>query len=470
MSERKATIRWGIGETYDNSDCACPSTDWAASQSALDDAASWHLSDDLYRVPLPQHHELAFNPTDPSRLAVLNESAVRVLDSFGTPGPLSTTADRQIAASGLLVSDCRTSPVTASALHTLTVWLHVTNACNLRCPYCYVHKSDEGMSEATGKAAIDSVFCSAVANGFRAVKVKYAGGEPMLNFPLVRALHGKAKLLSSQCGLDLRAVVLSNGTMLTDEMIDWLLGEDVRLMISLDGVGAVHDAQRPFADGRGSFALVARNIDRAVVRGLSPYISITVTPQSAKGLPDAVRFALERDLLFNLNFVREPCGVGCEVPIGYASMIRGIREALSVIEGNLPNWGVIGGLMDRATLGVPHRYPCGAGRDYLVVDHRGQISRCQMTMDQPVTDIGDEDPLRAAREWEGGFQNIAVEEKDGCSDCIWRYWCAGGCPLLAYRAADRSDTPSPYCDVYKTLYPDLLRLEGLRLLKTAPPT
>ena len=69
------------------------------------------------------------------------------------------------------------------------------------------------------------------------------------------------------------------------------------------------------------------------------------------------------------------------------------------------------------------------------------------------------------RERRGGFQNVPVDEKEGCRDCAWRYWCAGGCPLLAYRTAGRSDAPSPYCAVYKALYPDVLRLEGLRLLK-----
>jgi uncharacterized protein len=425
----------------------------------------WRLPEDLYRADLPQDHELAFNPTSPIGVTVLNGPARRVLDSFSTPRPLTGGTSHQLAAYGLLTSDCSTAAGTRDTPQVLTAWLHITNACNLDCPYCYVRKNDEGMDEATGEAAVDVAFRSAVAKGFRTVKLKYAGGEPLLNFSLVRTLHQRAAALSLEYGVDLRAVVLSNGTLLTDEMIDWHLGEGIRLMISLDGVGAAHDAQRPFADGRGSFTCVARSIDRAVARGLSPYISITVTPQSAEGLVDTVRFVLDRDLLFNLNFVREPCGVGCDAHTGHARMIDGIRKALSLIEGNLPSHSVIGGMMDRAVLGAPHRYPCGAGRGYLVIDHHGRISRCQMTMDQPVTDVWTDDPLRAVRESDGGFENVAVDEKEGCSDCIWRYWCAGGCPLLAYRAAGRSDTPSPYCDIYKTLYPELLRLEGLRLLK-----
>ena len=262
-------------------------------------------------------------------------------------------------------------------------------------------------------------------------------------------------------------MVLSNGTLLTGEMLDWLRGADVRLMLSLDGVGAAHDAQRHFADGRGSFALVARAIDRATERGLRPYISVTVTPASADGLAETVAFVLARDLPFNLNFVRT--GDGALDVTESARLIAGVEAAFAVIEERLPRRRLVDALLDRSLFGAAHEYPCGVGRNYLVVDPHGQIARCQMEMEQPVTDVWTPDPLRAVREQRAGFQNVSVEEKEECRACPWRYWCAGGCPLLAHRAAGRSDTASPYCPVYRALYPALLRLEGLRLLKWQSP-
>jgi uncharacterized protein len=310
---------------------------------------------------------------------------------------------------------------------------------------------------------VDGVFRSALAHGFRAVKLKYAGGEPTLNWSLVRSLHRHARALAAYHDLELCEVVLSNGTLLTDGMIDWLRSEDVRLMISLDGVGAAHDAQRSFADGRGSFALVARNISRALARGLTPHLSITVTAHNAAGLPDAVAFALERDMLFNLNFARE---FDAHSPqIDNARLIAGVRAAFAVIEAKLPRRRLIDALVDRSVFSAPHESPCGAGRNYLAITSQGHIAHCQMTMDQPVTDIWADDPLQAVHERHADFQNISVNEKEDCQHCNWRYWCAGGCPLLAYRATGRSNMPSPYCAVYKVLYPDVLRLEGLRLLK-----
>ncbi|HID63887.1 MAG TPA: SPASM domain-containing protein, partial [Anaerolineae bacterium] len=117
----------------------------------------------------------------------------------------------------------------------------------------------------------------------------------------------------------------------------------------------------------------------------------------------------------------------------------------------------------------PHNRPCGAGHSYLVIDQNGRVARCQMEIERTVTDITAEDPLGVIRTNQIGFHNLSVDEKDGCRECVWRYWCAGGCPLLTYRVTGRNDVKSPYCNVYQALYPEVLRLEGLRLLKWKDP-
>jgi uncharacterized protein len=65
------------------------------------------------------------------------------------------------------------------------------------------------------------------------------------------------------------------------------------------------------------------------------------------------------------------------------------------------------------------------------------------------------------------LQNPDVHTKGGCSCCDWKYWCAGGCPLVTYRIAGRYNAQSPYCRIYKAIIPRILRLEGLRLMKLA---
>ncbi|MGC9398233.1 MAG: radical SAM protein [Anaerolineae bacterium] len=487
LNKQRPRLFWSLLGENNESDCAYPETlsfcgIWLKDSTAASDCACapevialglppsctnalWQIPPSLYRAPLPEGHTLLFNTQGAATVAVLNAAAQQRFAHFTEPRPLKTETDEQFAALGLLSSDCGPGEHLHAPPQLLTVWLHVTDACNLRCPYCYVRKRGREMDVATGRAAIKAVVRSAEAHGFRAVKLKYAGGEPTLRWPLVSTLHAYARTLTDHRGLGLHATLLSNGTRLTDAMIAWLQDQNVRLMISLDGVGAPHDAQRPFSDGRGSFAQVAGTIDRALDRGLAPYLSITVTEHNIDHLGEVVAFALERDLRFNLNFVRDPERISrLAEPHAQQRWIAGLQNALSTIEANLPRERFIDGLLDRSLFSSPHAYPCGAGRSYLVIGPQGNVSRCQMRMDDTVSTVKNDDPLDAIRAADANFQNVPVDDKLQCHTCPWRYWCAGGCPLLA-RSVQARPGPSPYCAIYRALFPALLRLEGLRLLR-----
>jgi uncharacterized protein len=466
-AESLPEVKWSLPVELAETDCACANPAPALAVHQSPQADQWHIAAGLYRADLPDAHEFAFNPVGPAGVVVLNQPARGVLDRYQWPQPLTDTTSRQLAMLNLLMPADQPQPAVRSASMTLTAWLHVTNACNLRCTYCYLHKTNEAMSEETGRAAVDAIFRSALANGFRAVKLKYAGGEATLNFRLIQHLHDYARQQARQNGLDLREVVLSNGVALPSALLDWLHTENVRLMISLDGIGDAHDAQRVFFNGRGSFEWVARGLDRALAVGLTPHLSITVTAHNADRLAETVAFAVERDLPFNLNFFRDN---GCTATVADLTadngrLIAGMKAAFAVLEARLPRRRVIDALVDRSAFYAPHDYPCGAGRNYLVIDHYGRVARCQMEIEQTVTDVLAEDPLALIRRHSNGFQNTSADEKEGCRDCAWRYWCAGGCPLLTYRATGRSDVKSPYCNVYQALYPDVLKLEALRLMK-----
>ena len=139
--------------------------------------------------------------------------------------------------------------------------------------------------------------------------------------------------------------------------------------------------------------------------------------------------------------------------------------AFEVVENNLPEHSLLASLADRANLAVPHRRTCSVGESYLVFDQHGRVAKCQMQMDQPITDISAEDPLTLVQEDQFGIQNVSVEDKDDCRDCQWKNYCSGGCPLEAHRATGRYDRKSPNCAIYQAIFPEVLRLEGLRLLE-----
>jgi uncharacterized protein len=316
---------------------------------------------------------------------------------------------------------------------------------------------------------VEAVFRSALVHDFPAVRLKYAGGEPTLRFPLVVELHRHAIDLAKRQGLKLDGVVLSNGVGIRPQMIEAIQSLGLRLAISLDGLGPYHDCQRHFNDGQGSFEVVACTIDRALSAGLFPDISITVSGRNADGLPELMAWVLERDLPFSLNFYREndQSASQTDLRLEEERIIQGMLAAYSVIEKKMPERCLLASLADRANLAAPHLRTCSVGHSYLVIDHQGRVAKCQMDMANTVTTIYDPDPLANMRESSVGIRNLSVEDKAECRDCQWRYWCAGGCPLQAYRATGRYNAKSPNCAIYRALYPEVIRLEGLRLLKYA---
>ncbi len=341
-------------------DCACAVSSQGGGTTipaispatVLADDRMWTCAPEVVEIRLDPKHMLLFNPVGEGSPVVVNELAYRIFRRFTEPTtvrdvvagrPADETDDDVTATFGRLhqvsllqLAGHHARPTFANS-SVLTAWLHVTNACNLRCPYCYVHKSAEGMDEATGTAAVEAVVASAVRHGFRAVKLKYAGGEASLNHRLMVRLHRLARERTAQHGLRLDATLLTNGVALPVSLVETLKAEGIKVMISLDGVGEQHDRQRPTINGRPSFPLVEATIARLVERGLAPHLSITITNRNAEGLADVVRFALDRDLTFSLNFFRDNECAASFADLQYTeqAIIEAMLEAFDVIGEHL---------------------------------------------------------------------------------------------------------------------------------------
>jgi uncharacterized protein len=326
------------------------------------------------------------------------------------------------------------------------------------------------MSESTGEQAIQAIFDSAVQHGYRRVKIKYAGGEPTLQFERVMRWHRLAQARSQQERIDLEAVILTNATLLTPEMAESLKALGIRVMVSIDGLAETHDAQRPTVGGRGSSSTVRQGIRLLLDAGLTPFATITVTHFSLPGVKALVEWLLDVNVPFTLNFERPVTPRGLrQAARDNQDAIAALQAVFESIEAALPPYSLLEGLIDRANFAQAHTHTCGVGSSYVVIDHHGRVSQCQMHLHQPVGMLAEADPVSLIREAVGGIHNLPVAEKEGCTTCEWRHWCAGGCPLQTYAATGRYDVKSPYCDVYKAVYPRLLRLEGLRLLRYGQP-
>lgn len=436
----------------------------------------------IFEHALDDEFRLLFRTVDDGNVVVVNRSAYQIFRAFDRPATLAAASAAvpstigkiegvltRLYSAGIVQRPGVPAVPSFAESHTLTAWLHVSNACNLACPYCYVRKSASAMDERTGIAAVDAVMRSAVKHGFSTVKLKYAGGEASLNRDLVLCLDGYARSRAAELGLGFDAVLLTNGLKLPLAFVDALQASGVRIMISLDGMAAAHDAQRPTVAGKPSFRSVEKTIERLVAVGYPPHLSVTITARNAAGVADVVRFALDRGLTFSLNFFRDNDCAATFSDLRYADavMIDGLRAAFAVIEENLPPWSMLGSVLDRGQLLQARQRPCGVGQDYVVIDHEGSVAKCHMEIERTLGDVFRDDPLLLVRDDTRTTLNLLVDEKEGCRDCSWRYWCSGGCPVATFRATGRYDIKSPNCAIYKAIYPEALRLEGLRLLKYA---
>lgn len=457
-------------------------------------------SQNLYLAKCDDTHWLACNPIDQGTVAVLDEEAHALLELFRTTHTLKNlvtqwaidaeydlnqppTIQRArmvtlFVALGLIIDACDDEQILSSSHSlsssrpgTLSAWLHVTNACNMRCSYCYISKSSEHMADDIGERAVDAVIRSAIHSDFRRVHLKYAGGEALLRLPQILILHDYALRQAEQYGLHLSATLLSNGAALLPRTIQQLKQRNIGVMISLDGIGADHDAQRPLLNGMGSFRLVDRAISRLLDHDLVPHINVTVSQRNLPGLPGLVAYLLERDLPFSFSYYREndSSATLADLQFSEEQMISGMKAAFACIEHHLTPRRIYSSLIDKANLTAPHHHTCSVGQNYLVIDQHGNVAKCQTEIAHPITTIDAEDPLQDIRSHQEGMQVLDVDEKEGCRTCNWRYWCGGGCAALTYRFTGRNDIRSPNCGIYRALFPEALRLEALRLLKYTTP-
>ncbi len=456
-------------------DCACGEMyEMAEVPPVKVEGKRWQAVRPAYGLVLRRGGEpwrVHYSPTAAAPIVVLNDVAHRLWERLREPlaphevrmAGLSAEITRQglrrLAQAGIVrpVGEA-VGAIVERQTTTLTVWLHLTEACNLRCPYCYVAKGKRQMGEATARAAVRRMAAVAARRGYKRLRLKFGGGEPTLNFETLRAAYEEGKVAEAEHGIRVEGVVLTNGVAWDEAKLNYIARAGLRMSLSLDGGEQAHNRLRVFPHGRGSFAEVMRTLERAMARRIPVTLSITVTQWNLDGLGEAVRIAMERGLPFNLNFVRSAT-VAPWVPEAKALM-TGLREAFAVMEAYVSEYPhTLGHVLDRGRFDLPHVRPCAAGRDYVAVDVDGGVAACQMEVGARWSRIEAMDPLEEVRKRGREVYGTTVDELAECASCPWRYVCAGGCPLLRGTEVHRR-----YCRAYRTFYPEVVRLEALRLV------
>jgi uncharacterized protein len=169
--------------------------------------------------------------------------------------------------------------------------LNLTHRCNLACRYCYSGRpTNRDMSLETAQRCVDFAF--AMTGPGQRIDFGFFGGEPLLCFELMRAVTTYIHEHENCKEHPLSLSVTTNGTLLTESMHEFLQRERVSVCVSIDGPARVHDLNRVYQDGRGSFVDVQRNLQAALARLQRVQVNAVYGPETARLLPETVSFLL----------------------------------------------------------------------------------------------------------------------------------------------------------------------------------
>jgi uncharacterized protein len=196
------------------------------------------------------------------------------------------------------------------------------------------------------------------------------------------------------------------------------------------------------------------------------YVSIVVAKQRPRSLIELIDFLLDLDVPFSLNYARDNPNYSTldDFRPTNATLVDTLSQVIDHLCKSPPKHSLLGSFVDRVNMSFPHRHTCALGQNYMVIGPLGRVFLCQQEMRHPVTSIYETDILTKLANSKL-VENPTVDTKENCADCQWRYWCAGGCPVLSTYINGTSKVSSPFCEVYRAIIPKAVRLEGLRLLK-----
>ena len=348
------------------------------------------------------------------------------------------------------------------------VWLHITNACNLTCSYCFVtEKNNVVMSTAVSEATVSSLARTAVAHGLERVIVKFAGGEPTLVMPAVERFRDQLQTALEGTGIGMHTALLSNGTRITERVIEFLRRPNSSISISLDGYGDAHNIYRCTRSGSPTWQTIRSNIERLQNHGISPYIMATISDRTRHSLPELVQWTISLGLRTRLSVVREPhrgSDQQSEFAAYAARMASSFTQALAVLEAEELQFDP---RLDFEICELRFDHPaywvaCGIGANHLVVKTDGTMVSCPMMVDRSGRPPGD-DMLSACRQTFPYTATTARSEGMECLSCRWFPVCAGGCPVTNELIWGHPFARSPLCAFFQSVIPRYLSMFGKKL-------
>ena len=323
--------------------------------------------------------------------------------------------------------------------------LHIAHTCNLNCSYCFASQGKYSgeravMSLEVGKRALD--FLIENSGTRRNLEVDFFGGEPLMNFEVVKELVAYARSIEGKYNKNFRFTLTTNGMLIDDDVIDFANRECVNVVLSLDGRREIHDRFRVDYAGNGSFDKIVPKFQRLVKErgGKNYYMRGTFTHAN----PD---FLKDIEVMLELGFRElsmEPvvCAPGdsAELTAKDMEIVKDQYEKLGELMLKKHKEG------DPFTFyhymidlkGGPCIYKrisgCGSGTEYMAVTPWGDLYPCHQFVGEDKYKLGNIYDGVTNREAQEEFASCNLYAREECRDCWASLYCSGGCAANAYHS------------------------------------
>ena len=354
--------------------------------------------------------------------------------------------------------------------------LHIAHTCNLDCSYCFAsqgkyHGERALMSLEVGKRALD--FLIEHSGTRRNLEVDFFGGEPLMNFEVVKELVAYARTREKECGKNFRFTLTTNGMLIDDDVIEFANRECSNVVLSLDGRKEIHDRFRVDHAGRGSFDTIVPKFQKLVEArgGKNYYMRGTFTHAN----PD---FLKDIEVMLSLGFRElsmEPVVCAPDDPSALTAedlpIVMEQYEKLAELmlkchrEGN--PFTFYHYMIDLS--GGPCIYKrisgCGSGTEYMAVTPWGDLYPCHQFVGEEKFKLGNVFDGVDNHEIQGEFEACNVYARPECADCWAKLYCSGGCAANAYHATGSvTGVYATGCELFRKRMECAIMLEAAKTL------
>ena len=352
--------------------------------------------------------------------------------------------------------------------------LHVAHTCNLNCEYCFAsqgkyHGDRAIMSLETAKRALD--FLVENSPGRTNLEVDFFGGEPLMNFDMIKQLVAYAREREKQCGKNFRFTLTTNGVLVDDDVIDFSNREMSNVVLSLDGRKEIHDRYRVDYAGNGSWEKIVPKFQRFVEKrgNKNYYMRGTFTHAN----PD---FLKDIEEMLSLGFTE----LSMEPVVCAANDPSALTEEDKVIV--MEQYEQLAELMlKKHREGAPFTFyhymidlkggpciykrlsGCGSGTEYMAVTPWGDLYPCHQFVGEEKFKLGDIWNGVTNPSLQDEFAACNVYTRPECHDCWAKLYCSGGCAANAYHATGSVNGVYAYgCDLFRKRMECAIMLEAAK--------